>query len=216
MSSRRPRPTVRPRAPFICFASAFMLLATVRPAAAGLHIVEQVASVDLDGRSATFHARFDSIPDLFTVDEFGRVADSFQYEIDAQGPESPEFPVGPVDAVVRGDEIHIADALRIRAAGDSVEPDPDEAAGGWGPVRATVPFDLEGPELTFEVPLAALGDDDGQFAYRLFTVEFGSTVDEVTGVVGAATPLPLPPGLWPALATAAALGAFVLFRRRTA
>ena len=218
MSSRRPRPRCRPRALFawvgVCSAAA-LVVCTARPAAAGLRIIEDDVTVDRNSGTAAFHARFDSIPDLFTLDEFGRLADSFQYEIDAQGPESAEFPVGPLDAVVRGDEVHVAGALRIRAAGEGVEPDPDEVAGGWGPVRATVTFDLDGPELSFEVPLAALGDDDGRFAYRLFTVEFGATVDEVTGVAGATpVPIPLPPALWPALATAAPVGAVAMVRRR--
>jgi hypothetical protein len=198
--------------------AALLLLAVVTgapaPARAGLRIVDQSVSVDTERQTAAFFARFDSAPDLFTRDEFGRLADSFQYEVDADGPLRPDDPVGPVEAVIRGDEIFDAGALRVRAAGRGVQPDPDPIAGGWGPVRLAVPFDLDGPDLSFEVPLAALGDTDGRFSYRLFTVEFGLTVDEVQGVAGPARSLPLPPALLPACATATGVGLFAFLRRR--
>src|SRR4051812_3286482 len=227
MLSRRTRPRAASRAsarsassrvPAYVACAAALLLAGVAagPARAGLRIVEQSVSVDTGTRRASFAARFDAPPDLFTRDEFGRLADSFQYEIDADGPESLELPVGQVEAVVRGDEIFAANALRVRAAGEGVEPDPDPIAGGWGRVRAEVPFNLDGPRLSFEVPLAALGDPDGVFSYRLFPVEFGLTVDQVEGVAGAAAALPLPPAAWPALATAAGFAIVAFVRRRFA
>jgi hypothetical protein len=204
------------RAPVFIACAAALLLAGVTgaPARGGLRIVEQSVGVDRAAGRAAFVARFDSPPDLFTRDEFGRLADSFQYEIDADGPLSHDAPVGRVEAVVRGDEIYEADALRVRAAGENVEPDPDPIAGGWGRVRAAVPFNLDGPDLSFEIPLEVLGDTDGLFSYRLFTVEFGLTVDQVEGVAGAATPIPLPPALWTACATAAGAALFARVRRR--
>jgi hypothetical protein len=226
MLSRRTRPlaasraSVRTasRAPVYVACAAALLLSglAAAPARAGLRILEQSVNVDTGTRRASFAARFDAPPDLFTRDEFGRLADSFQYEIDADGPESLELPVGQVEAVVRGDEIFAANALRVRAAGEGVEPDPDPIAGGWGRVRAEVPFNLDGPNLSFEVPLAALGDTDGVFSYRLFTVEFGLTVDQVEGVAGGTAALPLPPAAWPALATAAGFAMIAAGRRRIA
>ena len=226
MSSRRHTPGAgssapsvarRPRRPLVRLGAgalaAAVLLGAAGRARAGLRIVEQSAAVDRDAGRAAFAVRFDSAPDLFTVDEFGRLADSFQYEVDADGPVSAEFPVGDVEAVVRGDEIRLAGALRVRAAGAGVEPDDDPAAGGWGPVRAAVPFNLDGPDLSFEVPLAALGDDDGRFSYRLFTAEFGLTVDQVQGVVGASVPIPLPPAAPSAAAACAALALIATLRR---
>jgi hypothetical protein len=199
------------------FAAALLLAGlTAAPARAGLRIVDQGVTVDMATRRAHFEAEFDSPPDLFTRDEFGRLADSFQYEIDADGPDLPEAPVGPVEAVVRGDEIYAANALRVRAAGEGVEPDPDPVAGGWGRVRDSVPFNLDGPNLSFSVPLQALGDDDGVFSYRLFTVEFGLTVDEVDGVVNARppAPVPLPPAAPAAAATLVAAWGLSRLRAR--
>jgi hypothetical protein len=54
-------------------------------------------------------------------------------------------------------------------------------------VRDEVPLQWEGNELRFEAPLGALGDDDGYFAYRLFTTEYGLTVSQVESRL-------LPPG----------------------
>ena len=159
-------------------------------------IVGQSAAVDAQRKRASFALHFDKAPDLYTLDSAGRVADSFQYEIDADGPAPGEFPVNDVDAVVRGDEIHAANALRVRG-GFHDAPDPDPLAGGWGPVRTTVPFDLDGRHLTFEVPLEAFGDGamDGIFSYRVFTTDFGLTTSQVEDSVGAIA-VPLPPGAW--------------------
>lgn len=158
-----------------------------RPAAAGLHIVAQGVEVDHDAGVAQFTVRFDAEPDFWTLDEFGRVADSFQYEIDENWNVPPGLTPEGIDAVVRGDEIRVADALRIRHAGPTTIPDPDPAAGGWGPVRDEVPYWLDGGELRFNARLSSLGDTDGYFAYRLFTTEYGLTIDSLESWV-------LPPG----------------------
>lgn len=195
-------------------AVAAVLAAAVPSARAGIEIVDQSVRVDLPGGIAAFAARFSEEPDLFTKDEFGRLADSFQYEIDADGPVSGETIVGGLEAVVRGDEIHLANALRVRAAGDDVTPDPDPVAGGWGPVRTEIPFDLDGEDLFFEVSLAALGDDDGQFSYRVFTTEFGLTTSQVEAATGPSVVIPLPPAAWGALASLCAIAVATTVRRR--
>ena len=182
--------------------------AGVAPSAArgGVVIVGHSAAVDAQRKRASFALEFDKAPDFYTLDSVGRVADSFQYEIDPDGPASADFPVNDVDAVVRGDEIHATDALRVRG-GFHDAPDPDPLAGGWGPVRTTVPFNLDGRHLTFEVPLDALGDGaaDGIFSYRVFTTDFGLTTSQIEASVGAIS-VPLPPGAWGAALT---LGAWV-------
>jgi hypothetical protein len=192
-------------------AAVLAAVAPPRGASAGVVIVGQSASVDRERGSASFDLHFDARPDFQTVDEHGRVADSFQYEIDANGPASKELPVNFIDAVVRGDEIRVANALRVRGGwGDT--PDPDPVAGGWGPVRTTVPFNLDGGHLSFEVPLSALGDGaaDGIFSYRVFTTDFGLTSSEVESSVGAVS-VPLPSGAWAALL---AVGGYALVRLR--
>lgn len=156
-----------------------LALSFAAPALGGVSIESQSVEVDRDAGVARFFARFDTAPDLWTVDEFGRIADSFQYEVDGDWRAPIGLPPGGLDAIVRGDEIHVADALRIRDTGFVTGPDPDPVAGGWGEIIVEVPFELGGRELRFEAPLAALGDDDGYFAYRLFTTEFGLTVDTV-------------------------------------
>jgi hypothetical protein len=197
-----------------------LALGVAMPARAGIHIVSDDANVDRSAGVARFHVRFDSAPDLWTVDEFGRVADSFQYEIDGNWNAPLGLPPQGLDSVVRGDEIHVADALRIRDARFGITPDPDPDAGGWGAVKATVPFSLKGSELRFEAPLAAIGDDDGYFAYRLFTTEYGLTSSEVERRLlppGEPGPqpatIPLPPAIWSAASAAGFLLAARVARR---
>jgi hypothetical protein len=117
------------------------------------------------------------------LDSFGRPQDSFQvfiaYNPATANPANPQS----VDVLVRGDEIHIANALRIRDARPAVA---DPNAGGWGAIRGTVPYHLKTEangtaRLTFTVEFALLGIT-GQFAWALQTTQFGSEVDSRQGV----------------------------------
>ena len=212
--------------------AAMVALGVVRigAAVAGIEIVSESAAVDREAGKVRFNVVFDEAPDFWTVDEFGRVADSFQYEIDGDWNAPVGLPAEGLDAVVRGEEIRVADVLRIREAGLNIQPDPDPVAGGWGAVRAEVPFQLDGAELSFSADLSALGDDgDGYFAYRLFTTEFGLTISEVEsrllpsdeepppgpgpGPGPGPDPVPLPAPLHAAAATGVLLGAGWLVRR---
>ena len=197
-------------------------LGDVGEAVAGIEIVGESAAVDRDAGIVRFSLEFSGSPDLWTVDEFGRVADSFQYEIDGDWRAPIGLPPEGLDAVVRGDEIRIADALRIRQAGFDVAPDPDPDAGGWGAVRAELPFLLVGNELTFDAPLDVVGDDgDGYFAYRVFTTEYGLTTSMVESrllppgeePVPGPTPIPLPAPLHATIVAAGVLASATLARR---
>jgi hypothetical protein len=122
------------------------------------------------------YKRFNKVPDFFSVDEFGRQADSFQYFIDVDG-KLPVFGGSPyysgVETIIRGEEIHIQGDIVL----SDVEPPntDDENSGGWGAVRGSVPYHLHHKILTFKVPLDLMGDSDGEFSYRLEWYEFGST-----------------------------------------
>jgi hypothetical protein len=209
--------------PYALAACLAALLALPAPAGAGVAIVSESAEVDRAAGVARFTLRFDAPPDFRTVDALGRVADSFQYEIDGDWHAPLGLPPEGLDAVVRGDEIHAAGALRIRTAGFDVPPDPDPIAGGWGLVRATVPFDLDGNVLRFEAGLKDIGDDgDGYFAYRVFTTEYGLTTSEVESRLlppgeeptpGPVT-VPLPPAAQAAAAAVALLAAASVVTRR--
>jgi len=130
-----------------------------------------------------FMLHFSQTPDFTTLDNFGRPQDSFQvfiaYNPATANPANPQS----VDVLVRGDEIHIANALRIRDARPAVA---DPNAGGWGAIRGTVPYHLKTEangtaRLTFTVQFALLGIT-GQFAWALQTTQFGAEVDSRQGV----------------------------------
>lgn len=135
--------------------------------------------------TATMHFTlvFSHTPNLRTLDSNGRPQDSFQIFI-AFNPSTPN-PANPqsVDVLVRGDEIHIAHALRIR---DARPPVADPNAGGWGAIRGTVPFHVNTQPngtavLTFNAPFSLLGIT-GQFGWVLETYNFGALVDQRQGV----------------------------------
>jgi hypothetical protein len=199
---------------FRAAAVAAVVFVVALPGRGGVRIVSEGVAVDRTRGSARFRLELDGIPDFRTVDEHGRPADSFQYEVDGDWKGGANFfPFEDLDAVVRGDEIIATGGrtLRIRAAGPDVEPDPDPRAGGWGRIRAAVPLEIDGPELSFEAPLSALGDrdGDGQFAYRVFTLEFGGMISLVES-----NTIPLPPAASAGLLTGAACVIFGAWRRR--
>lgn len=130
-----------------------------------------------------FSLHFSQMPDFTTLDSAGRQQDSFQIFI-AFNPATPNPAYPPsVDVLVRGEEIHIAHAVRIR---DARPPVADPHAGGWGALRGRVPYHVA-PQangtaiLTFSAPFALLGIV-GQFAWALETYNFGAIVDSRQGV----------------------------------
>ena len=129
-----------------------------------------------------FEVPFDHTPDFLTVDQDGRPEDSFQYYIAYDPTQHAES--GTVQgAIVRGDEIHVAAALRIRNA---LPPSTDPTSGGWGTVRATVPFEMRfnrdgSAVLSFVASSSDLGIS-GPFAWLLETFHFGAGVKSLKGV----------------------------------
>lgn len=161
--------------------------ATVKPDRS-FEIIKQAVHSDVSKRCVTFDLTFSRPPDFFSVDKFGRPANSFQYEIKPSANwESPGD--SQVETVIRGDEIRVAHKVRVRTAlGD---PDPDPVSGGWGDVRGAVPYSLHGNSLSFDVGFDVLKETDGVFAYSLFTTEFGQTRSLVDAVA-----IPLPAAVW--------------------
>jgi hypothetical protein len=154
-------------------------LGTGTSAQARLMVNSQSAVANLDTQQAIFTINFNEVPDFFSVDEFGRQADAFQYFIDGDGnfPFSLGNPVySELETIIRGGEINIAGDIRVRDVFGVGGPN----SGGWGPIRGSVPYTLNGTQLTFSTPLELIGDDDGLFSYELLITEFGSTTDRLT------------------------------------
>ncbi len=106
---------------------------------------------------------------------FGQRSDSFQIFIAFNPATSNPMNPQSVDVLVRGEEIHIAHAIRIRDARPAVA---DPHAGGWGALRGHMPYHVASQPngtaiLTFSAPFALLGIV-GQFAWALETYNFDS------------------------------------------
>ena len=182
------------------------------PAAAGpvgpFEILSQSAKVNTALREVVFSIVFTAPPDPFTVDELGRPARSFQYEINPDSPLAPPGdPLFDIAIIIRGDEARAAGDLRVRNARGDVDPDP--LAGGWGLIRGSVPFVIDGNAVRFMTSFDLLKETDGVFAYRLFTTEFGLT----TSLVQAQT-IPLPAPVWTGISLL--LATVVVITRRPA
>jgi hypothetical protein len=169
-------------------------------------VVFQSVAVNKTDQSATFTLTFDREPNFTSVDD-GQV-EAFQYEIDADrgGLGSPiEFE--DVDTVIRGGEIAAGEGIPVREREGFGGP----RGGGWGPVKAFLPFNLQGNTLSFTAPLAAIGDDDGKFRYRVITTENGGMTGEVKGAV-----IPLPAAVWSGMMLLGGVGIIGKFRRKLA
>ena len=135
--------------------------------------------------AATMHfsLHFNETPNFTTLDSNGRPQDSFQIFI-AFNPATPN-PANPqsADVVIRGVEIHIANAIRIR---DARPPVADPNAGGWGAIRGAVPYHVKTEpngtaRLTFTASFSVLGIV-GQFGWVVETYNFGALADQRQGV----------------------------------
>ena len=143
-------------------------------------------NVNTAAGEATFTIDFPSAPDFNNVDSNNRQVDSFQIDI-APGTSAKTLQ-GDVSAIIRGDEIHIVHALRMR---DASPPDlSDPQSGGWGKVRGVVPISVNGAEVTFTLPLSLIGAPDGHFAYNALILRDGVTRAETQ-----AQSVPLPTAL---------------------
>jgi hypothetical protein len=142
---------------------------------AKFRIVSNSAVFNPINRKVLFTVEFSRIPNFTSIDDFGRQANSFQYYILGEGKQRySEL----YDSIIRGEEIHITQTnIRIRNAYPPVS---DPAAGGWGSIRATVPFTLSGNILTFSAPLSTISDHSS-FSYELGSFAFGAQTDFVQG-----------------------------------
>ncbi len=169
-----------------------LLAGAAAPASGGVSTSFESVVVDKAAGDALFTIDFPHAPDFFKVDAAGRPADSFQVEITA-GSNVNNF-LNPT-SVIRGDEIRFAQALRVR---DAAPPDPDPHAGGWGAIRGTVPFSVNGDAVAFTAPFSLLGVPNSVFGYHIFTVADGVVQSEAFGNTQA---VPLPTALSATLLT---------------
>lgn len=140
--------------------------------AATLNVISESAVINQDNNEVLFTINFNRTPNFLLTDEFGRQADSFQYFIEANGESPIPLNYSELDAVVRGEEIHVAGNIRFRKALPSSS---DPNAGGWGDILGSVPYTLNGNTVSFSAPPQLFGDLDGFFSYGLQWTEFGTS-----------------------------------------
>ena len=176
------------------------------------HLVDQACTVDKDAGTATFRLNFAQPPRFFLPHGGGGGGggdqpDAFQIEIDGDH-NTFDHPIEfeEIDSVVRGAEISASEGIPVREReGDGG----GEQSGGWGPVRAVVPFELDGSTLTFTAGLSAIGDQDGKFRYRVITIESGAVTSEVNAAI-----IPVPAALWGGMMLLGGAGVVHKLRRR--
>ena len=182
-----------------CAAAVLAGIATtagVREARAGFEIVKPTVWVDRTRQQAHFQLRFNRPPDFQTVDEFGRPMNSFQFFVNPDWSGDPgnlQLDYGPGRDVLRGDEIHLAGQIRIRDGMPSDTTGPE--AGGWGPMVAAVPYQMEGTTLSFQVPWKEMREKGPAISWSVISTE---AVCKPLPLQVLRCPCPRPPGPgWP-------------------
>jgi hypothetical protein len=171
-------------------------LTTANAEPVDFQLLSHSCTVDEGAGAATFRLIFDRVPDFSATDHHQR--QTFQLEIDADATNFDRpIDFSDVDAVIRGGEISRGQGIPVRDR----EGTPDENSGGWGPVRALIPYTVQAESLTFTVGLSAINDTDGHFRYRVFTTDNGGLTSEAVGAV-----VPLPLGIWTGLALLGGIG----------
>lgn len=137
---------------------------------------------DLGAGTAAFQMIWNTAPDFFT--SIGNApADSFQFYVG----DSPPF-IGITQSIIRGDEIRFTNSIVIR---NSYPYTNDFGGGGWGAVRGSVPYSLNGNVLDFIVPFLLLGSSDRYDFFYWEVYNFGSMVQH-----SALSNVPLPAALF--------------------
>lgn len=195
--------------------AALLTLGIGGAAQAALKINSQSAVVNVDTQQVSFTIDFNEVPDFFSVDTFGRQADAFQYYIRPDG-KLPVFEGSPyysqLSTIIRGPEIFVNGDIRVRDVFPIGSSEPN--SGGWGPLRGSVPYTLNGTVLTFSSPLELIGDSDGLFSYQLLLTEFGGSTDTVEAKSILKSKAVPEPSCANGVLTFGVLSACLLFRRK--
>ncbi|MEA2736493.1 MAG: hypothetical protein QOE14_2944 [Humisphaera sp.] len=172
------------------------------------HLLDQSCVVDQAAGTATFRLSFDREPHFFLPPGGADQPNGFQIEIDADN-NTFDRPIefADIDSIVRGAEIFAGDGIPVR---DREGDGGSDHAGGWGPVRGLVPFELEGTTLTFTTGLGTIGDQDGRFRYRVITTDQGGLTSEVNAAI-----IPLPAAVWGGIMMLSGAGVFHRLRKRS-
>ena len=140
----------------------------------------ELVSSDLKLNKATgmvdFDLTFNQPPQFNKIDANGNPANSFQVNFDG----NPVLGSSPANesnltAVVRGDEIHVGNDVRVRTPNGNGGLD----SGGWGPVTAAVPYTLASGKMTFEIPAKDLGLTGSVYSASVYSLSYGAlTADQ--------------------------------------
>jgi len=128
--------------------------------------------VNLGARTITFELLLNRPPDFFTLDSVGRQADAFAYYFDTRPGVNAlltffgDGPPGGVQSRIWTLDIPSSGMLSV-----------------MGPQPGTVPYTLNGSDLSFTVPFQMLGEEDGQFSYRFELYEYGAWTGVTYGPV---------------------------------
>jgi hypothetical protein len=178
------------RSPFV-LALLLSLLVPVAVARAAIEIVAHDAVVDHANRRTTFSLTFTQPPDFWTTDENGQPANAFQCFYDAEPADDEIGFAGEDVVIIRGAEIRFANDIPVRESlNESGEEFPN--AEGWGPMRGSVAYELDGATISFTTGWDLLRETDDDFAYRLFALEQAELTHEVTFFSRVLVPLPAP------------------------
>ena len=176
----------------------------VPAARADFSLVSEDLSINRTSGVADFSLTFNQKPDFATLAADGTPANSFQVEFDGATAPGSAVP-NDLTAVVRGDEIHVDNTVRVRAPSGNGGP----GSGGWGPIVDAVPYSLTGNTVQFAMPTADLGWTGGAWQANVYSLADGDLTAQQT-----VTSIPAPPAFWGGLAGLVVVAGVTAVQRR--
>jgi len=176
---KRAKATHSPRSAAPCLAAVVLLACSTLQAQSKAFLIDSYsAKINMmtPVPDIQFSVTFNQPPDFVNVDA----------GVDACGCQVDDFQIYTLDSLIRGPEIYTThNTIRIRSYGP---PQPgDSASGGWGPIIATVPFNLSGDTITFSAPFD-LFNNSPFFTYTIQTDYNGAAQEYVQGSTAAPEP----------------------------
>src|SRR5687768_16650859 len=146
----------------------------------GFVLISQSHVVDAARRQTMFMLEFSEPPDFrrtVTAAPGGVRVEANAFQIFYGSSLIGEDVLGKDVVVLRGPEIRYDGDLPVR---DTLGMDEDPRAGGFGPMRGSVPLELVDDTVTFTVPWKLLGESDTEYRFTIEAYERGELTSSVS------------------------------------
>jgi hypothetical protein len=159
------------RARLVAVVAVALSVLPTRSVLADFELVSSDLTVNKAAGLVDFSLTFNQAPVFSDISPDGIPTESFQVNF-VGNPVLGSSPAAETDltSVIRGDEIHVGNDVRVRQPTGNGGID----SGGWGPVTAAVPYTVSNNTIAFSIPASALGWTGGQYSASIYSLNYGT------------------------------------------